>query len=203
MHEIVNTYSMRVVTISRYDTGGSFLTGYHTLLEEMWSNSLPRRIMKICLARAMRYSLGRQEGNKRSWLRNIQRFMYELQFGGISFADFLDNMVDLFLKNDINLDLLTLLDDVGAGASFARGARRNPYEAADSRHVLTFRGKQSVRFCRLLSSKYKRCFVSLRHDRYYGSRRLVQKGVERRSAHARYVKVQGKRCAGATSLKSI
>lgn len=80
-HEILNTYSSRVVTCSRLDRGLGFLKSYSMIINEMFYNSCPRRVIQQILMNAKNYDLGRREQHKQRWLSYLIKQIYFLPLG--------------------------------------------------------------------------------------------------------------------------
>lgn len=185
-HEILNTYSMRFVVASRYDSGSGFLVSYFKILQEMWSNSIPRRLVGLCLLRAQRYHLGRCKDAKHFWLGVLGKEVAAYRFGGsVNFGEFLESLHELFISHGMDLGRFELKDDIQSICPFSSHQKTGVYQDGDPIEVLTYRGRQSVRFHHLMRRKYGRLFCAFRHDRYFSLRRALLKGVDYRSTYER------------------
>lgn len=83
---------MRFVIASRYDSGSGFLYSYFVILNEMYHNSCPKRYMKLCMQRCMRYHLGREDNSKRIWLNLLSSHIYMIRLGIAHYDRFIDEL---------------------------------------------------------------------------------------------------------------
>lgn len=174
-HEILNTFTMRLVNSSRYDSGGSFLKSYHLIIIEMYDNSLPRRFMRHCFLRSLRYNLGRSGNSKRIWCRFLSKYIYEITISS-SYDDFIHKLHLIARRYVIDSNIFELKDDT------------HPYPVPSTvkkvYHVpgaplikISYRGKRSQVLFQHLRRHYKFCTAVYQHDKYFGSRRLCHKGI--------------------------
>lgn len=177
---------MRFVIASRYDSGGTYLESYHIILEEMLDNSMPRRVMRQCMLRSLRYALGRRSSLKNSWLRVLSKHVFTLPLGH-DFQTFKAHLEVLVRQYGYHPSLFDFRNDANAYVVTVR-PRPTYHVPGDPLVKVTYRGPRSRRLYQHLRRKYNICTSVYRHDRYYGSRHLCQKGVERESASIRKVK---------------
>lgn len=174
-HEIINTYTMRVVNASRYDSGGSFLKSYHIIFNEMYDNSLPRRIMRQCFIRSLRYALGRSSYSKQIWCRFLSKHIYEIVITP-SYDDFVIRLHIVAERHDYDSDLFVFIDDVHP-YPIPKTIKPVYHEPGAPLVKITYRGRRSQVLYQHLRRHYKRCTAVYQHDRYFGMRRLCQKGI--------------------------
>lgn len=205
--ELLNTYAARLVTASCYDTGGGFLQGYHTVLEEMWSNSLPTRVMSSCLLRACWYGLGRCADLKRHWLQVLSILVDVIELGGSTYDDFVYRLSEIFIDSDCELDAFVFNDDVAVQCALP--ARVPVVRPSGGKIVVPWRGPQSDECLRLLRENYPNCMVAVSHPRHYSARHLFMRGAERMPAEERVAQMDQRRkrrvqlAAGAVSSKRL
>lgn len=176
---------MRFVVASRYDSGGSFLDSFFIILNEMYWNSVPRRLMRVCLNRACRYFLGRKSASKIAWLKILAIEVYHLFIGSVSLDTFLSGLRCRFHICGYDSSLFVFEHDSSTICRFRNHPTRQFHIPGDPINILPYRGRQSVRVFKELRSRYSDCTTVFRHDRYYSIRRLTHHGLEHRSAKAR------------------
>lgn len=200
-HELVNTFTMRVVVASRYDSGGSILRSYHRILEEMWANSLPRRMMQACLFHTRKYCLGRNGGSKRLWLRMLSDHIYKLKIGSVSYEEFHADLWDKLRRGSYVLGQYKLEDDVSLECALKVHSKRELFKAGDPKISVIWRGKQSRNYHKMLRSKYPRCFATVSHPRQYSLRRLTHGKVKRGGAVERMQKYMKLKSVSRSALR--
>lgn len=192
LHEILNTFRMRFVIASRYDSGGSFLWSFYKILREMWSNSVPRRYMRVCLYQAKRYQLGRQATSKKYWLSSLAQNVFHLNITGGDFQQFIFGLKALYVRRGWSLRYFLLQDDTTGVCLFTRPEKAEYINLDEPVFVFPYRGKHSAALYNILRKKYTRLNSVYRHDRYFCNRRIFLKGVIRQSVHARVAKYQAR-----------
>lgn len=183
---------MRFVVASRYDSGGGILISYYTILVEMWNNSVPRRLMKLCLHRARRYKLGRKASAKHYWLSALGWHVYHLNLIGGGYLEFENDLRKLYLRRGLSLNHFNLTDDVTGHHAFEPLVKDDYINENEPVFVFPYRGKHSKTLYNHLRTCYSRINVVYRHDRYYGNRRMFLKGVTRLSVSQRVAKYRSK-----------
>lgn len=143
-HELSNTFTMRLVVACRYDSGGSYMESLHIILNEMYWNSVPRRIMRVCLNRARRYFLGRRSEHKSSWLSLLAAQIYHLLIGPYSYEDFSFHLIRLFHRCGYDPVLLAFEDDVTGVCRFRNHPPRQFHVSGDPINILSYRGNLSI-----------------------------------------------------------
>lgn len=186
LHELVNTFVQRFVVASRYDSGGSFLQSYHIILHEMYENSVPLRIMRLCLNRARRYFLGREVSAKKSWLTRLSKEIFNINVSTSSYDIFISQLKLHISFQGSSLDPFNLKDDSTSKCAFQNHVKRVFHVPGDPIIILPYRGPQSVRLHRMLRYKYSACTTVYQHDRYYSARKLLTSGLENRYSLERY-----------------
>lgn len=171
---------MRIVVASRYDSGSSFLKSYHMILVEMYYNSVPKRIIRVCLNRSKRYFLGRVADRKREWLTILAVHIMTLKLYDMAYDVFLHNLRCIFIRHGLNINLFELSDDVETVCRFRNHPKNVFHEPGDPIIIIDYRGKQSERLHQVLRKKYSKCTTVYRHDRYFSSIQLFHKGLEHR-----------------------
>lgn len=166
---------MRIVNSSRYDSGGSFLISYHLIITEMLDNSLPRRYMRHCFVRSLRYNLGRSINSKRIWCRFISKHIYELHITP-SYDDFFNSLHIIAEKYEHDPVIFELKDDVHP-YPVPPTMKKVYHVPGDPLIKIMYRGKRSQVLFQHLRKHYKFCTAVYQHDKYFGSRRLCQKGI--------------------------
>lgn len=103
-YEFVNTFMMRFVVASLYDSGGSFLRSYWVVLKESWYNSIPKRFVQLILYKASKYYLGRREGHKRAFLMFLASEIYHIDLSIVLYETFLDALEEIAAHRGLSSD---------------------------------------------------------------------------------------------------
>lgn len=178
---------MRLVVASRYDSGSTFLPSYYVILEEMLDNGMPRRIIRQCLLRALKYTLGRRSCSKSSWCRVLSKQVFNLKIGE-GFEAFRNHLVVLVKEYKYHPSLFDFKNDTTPYAATSRA--RTVYHVPGRPLVrVVYRGPRSRKLYLHLRRKYTQCTAVYCHDRYYGSRHLCHKGAQRIPASIRKAKL--------------
>lgn len=182
LHELINTYTQRFVICNRYDSGGGILKSYFMILIEMWNNSVPRRIIRVCINNSRRYNLGRCNENKKHWLTILSQYIYKLKLGTeTTYEEFQNHLYRIFTSKNLNMNKLKFFDDTSKTVlkNHIKIKQKTPYYTGGPIFIFPYRGRQSIGFHNLLCRNYRRVCAVYRHDKYYSLRRLMQKGVKR------------------------
>lgn len=138
---------------------------------------MPRRVMRQCLLRAYRYPLGRQSNAKASWLRVLSKHVFFLKIGE-GFETFRDHLFGLTKEAGRPSPLFEFQNDATPYARITR-KRTLYHEPGKPMIKVVYRGPRSRKLYLHLRKNFNRCTSVYCHDRYYGSRYLCHKGVQR------------------------
>lgn len=169
------------------------------VLQEMWWNSVPRRIMKECMAKSKQYDLGVSGSVKRSWLIILAREVYQLRLGGeVCFEDFVVGLEELWVKRGYSMGMFMFNDEINGSLekekealqSFGKeavsevgrkGRKERKRKIMGARKVVvTYRNEESMRMYEVLS-KYEGICPVFRHEGYFSIKRLMRYGFRRNS----------------------
>lgn len=171
-YEFVNTFMMRFVVASLYDSGGGFLRSYWVLLRESWYNSIPKRFIQLILHKASNYYLGRCEGHKRALLKLLASEIYNLDLSMVLYESFLDALADVARLRGLSSGLFCFKDDMRAVCNPVK-VKRNFWTPGDPIHVFTYRGQQSMELYDTVRQCYPGFPVAIRHNTSFNGKSLA------------------------------